>query len=95
MRIWAATFVILFSLAELYQWFSHLKIPLPVFILGGVALAIVSNYGKQGGIPFRSGAKMSFPVSTSLPSQGSSTLLTETPQVPQPISFKIQKPEQT
>jgi hypothetical protein len=46
MRVWITSFVILFSIAELYQWLKHCTLPLPVFILAGALLAIASNYGK-------------------------------------------------
>nr|WP_290222334.1 hypothetical protein [Trichocoleus desertorum] len=56
MKIWATTFVVLFGLVELYQWVQHfnwtITLPLPVFILGGAALAIASNYDKRTGLPF-------------------------------------------
>ena len=56
MKIWATTFVGLFGLVELYQWVQHFSwtvtLPLPVFILGGAALAIASNYDKRAGLPF-------------------------------------------
>src|SRR6476646_4809364 len=56
MKIWATTFVVLFGLFELYQWVQHfnwtITLPLPVFILGGAALAIASNYDKRSGLPF-------------------------------------------
>ncbi|MBD1861709.1 MULTISPECIES: hypothetical protein [Trichocoleus] len=56
MKIWATTFVVLFGLVELYQWVQHFNwtvtLPLPVFILGGAALAIASNYDKRAGLPF-------------------------------------------
>lgn len=56
MKIWATTFVVLFGLVELYQWVQHfswtITLPLPVFILGGAALAIASNYDKRAGLPF-------------------------------------------
>ncbi len=51
MKFWIASFVLLFGLAELYQWVQHFTFPLPVFILGGVFLAIVSNHDKRVGFP--------------------------------------------
>lgn len=57
MKVWATSFIVLFGLVELYQWVQHLHfgvdLPLPVFILGGAALAIASNYDKRAGLPFR------------------------------------------
>lgn len=46
MRIWLACFVVLFAIAELYEWAKHLTLPLPVYVLGGAFLALVSNYNK-------------------------------------------------
>lgn len=46
MRIWITSFLVLFAIAELYQWMSHFTLPLPTFILGGALLAIASNYSK-------------------------------------------------
>lgn len=51
MKIWATSFVVLFGLAELYQWLKHLSLPLPFFILSGALLAIVSNSDKVAGWP--------------------------------------------
>lgn len=46
MRIWLASFAVLFVIAELYQWAKHLTLPLPVYILGGALLAFASNHDK-------------------------------------------------
>lgn len=46
MKVWIATFAILFALAELYQWAKEFISPVPIFILGGAFLAIASNYEK-------------------------------------------------
>ncbi len=46
MKIWFILFLIIFALAELYQWLKHLSLPLPVHIVGGVLLAIASNFDK-------------------------------------------------
>ena len=53
MRVWLASFLLLFALAQLFQWMKSLSLPLPVFIVGGVLLAIASNYDKRSGWPFR------------------------------------------
>ncbi|MBD2184189.1 hypothetical protein H6S82_24865 [Planktothrix sp. FACHB-1355] len=52
MRIWLASFILLFVLAQLFQWMKQLSLPLPVFIVGGLLLAIASNYDKRSGWPF-------------------------------------------
>lgn len=46
MRIWLACFVALFALAELFDWVKDFSLPLPIYILGGAFLAVVSNYEK-------------------------------------------------
>jgi hypothetical protein len=46
MRVWLASFILLFAIAEVYQWAKHFTLPLPIFILGGAFLAIISNYDK-------------------------------------------------
>ncbi|MGP1382158.1 MAG: hypothetical protein ACTS2F_01290 [Thainema sp.] len=61
---WLICFVVLFGATEFYRWLIHLigidmtgfelaELPLPVFILAGVALAIASNYSKQNSLPFQ------------------------------------------
>ena len=46
MRVWIATFALLFALAELYEWAKEFISPVPIYILGGAFLAIASNYEK-------------------------------------------------
>ncbi|OKH23122.1 hypothetical protein [Chroogloeocystis siderophila] len=50
MKVWLACFVLLFALAELFQWMKQFSLPLPIYILGGAFLAIASNYDKLGGL---------------------------------------------
>lgn len=52
MRVWITSFLVLFGMAELYQWVKHFTLPLPVYILGGAFLAIASNYERRGGFSF-------------------------------------------
>jgi len=52
MRIWFASFLLLFALAQLFDWIKHLSLPLPVFILGGLLLAAATKYDKRSGWPF-------------------------------------------
>lgn len=49
MRIWLSCFLVIFAIAELYQWAQHLTLPLPIYILGGAFLAIASNANKRLG----------------------------------------------
>ena len=50
MKLWLVCFFILFFGAEAVQWFGHLpwvssvELSLPLTIVGGIALAIASNY---------------------------------------------------
>ena len=46
MKVWVASFFVLFSLAEFYHWIEGISVPLPVYIVGGLLLAITSNYEK-------------------------------------------------
>ncbi|MBD2313157.1 hypothetical protein H6G20_15925 [Desertifilum sp. FACHB-1129] len=50
MQVWIASFILLFALAELFQWLKDFTLPLPIFILGGVFLAIASNSEKIPGL---------------------------------------------
>jgi hypothetical protein len=52
MRVWLACFFILFALAELFDWLKQLSLPLPIYILAGAFLAIVSNYDQIIGYYF-------------------------------------------
>ena len=98
MRIWLACFMVMFGLAELFQWMKQLSLPLPVFILGGAFLAIASNYEKRAGFPFNQLPKS---FNQSLESQNSVPFAPTNP-VPKgsaqnqpsdrPISFVIRKP---
>lgn len=43
MKVWAVGVVAFFGLAELYQWFHSLSLPLPVYGVAGLLLALASN----------------------------------------------------
>lgn len=47
MRIWIACFFILFAIAQLFDWIQQISLPLPIYILGGLFLAIASNSSKS------------------------------------------------
>ncbi|HCQ23035.1 MAG: hypothetical protein AN483_01760 [Aphanizomenon flos-aquae MDT14a] len=49
MRVWLVCFFVLFALAEFFKWLRGFSIPLPVSILVGAFLAVVSNYDKMIG----------------------------------------------
>ncbi|MEA5582411.1 hypothetical protein VB620_13805 [Nodularia harveyana UHCC-0300] len=46
MKVWLACFLLLFALAELFDWLKAFNLPLPIYILGGAFLAVASNYDK-------------------------------------------------
>ncbi|MBW4633934.1 MAG: hypothetical protein KME30_19135 [Iphinoe sp. HA4291-MV1] len=52
MRVWFACFLVLFALAELFDWVKEFTLPLPIYILGGAFLAVASNYDKLFGSYF-------------------------------------------
>ncbi|HLO87835.1 MAG TPA: hypothetical protein VK203_22900 [Nostocaceae cyanobacterium] len=79
MRVWLVCFLLLFALAELFDWVKQFSLPLPVCILGGALLAVASNYDKIVGSYF---------------SNGSITTTVEPPKLdaatqPNPISFNL------
>ncbi|MFM7425702.1 MAG: hypothetical protein ACKO7W_12035 [Elainella sp.] len=43
MKVWAVGVVVFFGLAELYQWFHSLSLPLPLYGVAGLLLALASN----------------------------------------------------
>jgi hypothetical protein len=49
MRVWLVCFVVLFAIAQLFDWVKGLQLPLPIYILGGAFLAVASNYDKLFG----------------------------------------------
>lgn len=55
MRVWLACFLLLFALAELFDWLKKFNLPLPIYILGGAFLAVASNYDKIVGSYFSDG----------------------------------------
>jgi hypothetical protein len=52
MRVWLACFLLLFALAEMFEWLKKFNLPLPIYILGGAFLAVASNYDKIVGSYF-------------------------------------------
>lgn len=93
MRIWLISFGLLFGAVELYQWFQALSVPLPVYVAGGIALAIASNYEKLVEQPATIDAEIAQNVAVV---NNSNTLeaeaRTSAQLPPSPISFKIDKP---
>jgi hypothetical protein len=67
MRVWLACFLVLFALAELFDWLKGFALPLPIYILGGAFLAVASNYEKIIGSYFSDGSEQS-PIDAFAPS---------------------------
>jgi hypothetical protein len=92
MKVWATSFIVLFGLVELYQWVQHLHfgvdLPLPVFILGGAALAIASNYDKRAGLPFGFKPEVSEGAIANQPTQSLQ------PSTTNPVAFNNSQPTQ-
>ncbi|WP_072619827.1 hypothetical protein [Spirulina major] len=81
MQIWVVSVVILFVGIQAYQWLSHLALPLPIYGVAGVLLAIASN---------STGLRLPTPSAPSLtpPPEPPSSI----PSPPKPsISFKISR----
>jgi hypothetical protein len=43
MKVWVTCFILLFGIVEFFQWLKALTLPLPVYVVAGVLLAIASN----------------------------------------------------
>jgi hypothetical protein len=83
MRVWIACFFALFALAEFFDWVKEISLPLPIYILGGAFLAVVSNYDRIVGLYFHEEID---------PTQ--QRRLDSSSEVTRPISFTIpQKPK--
>ncbi|WP_448269313.1 hypothetical protein [Nostoc sp. DSM 114159] len=83
MKVWLACFLVLFALAELFDWLQEFNLPLPIYILGGAFLAVASNYDKIVGSYF---PDSSIEASLEQPQLDSLTPSTN------PISFPISNP---
>jgi hypothetical protein len=46
MRLWLLTVLVLFALAQVFQWAKSAILPLPIYVLAGAFLAIASNYDR-------------------------------------------------
>jgi hypothetical protein len=53
MQVWLISFLLLFAMAELLQWLRQFSLPLPIFVLGGVCVAIASNYRYLSNLPLQ------------------------------------------
>ncbi len=107
MKVWIASFVVLFAIAEFYQWLKHFMLPLPIYILGGAFLAIASNYDRSSGFPFLKSDEQSTAIpnpidlTSGIPAVNSSnnseinqSNFNPAPQPHRDISFTIRKDNQ-
>jgi hypothetical protein len=46
LQVAIACFLVLFGSVELFQWFQKRNLPMPILVMGGVVLAVGSNYDK-------------------------------------------------
>ncbi|PZV17298.1 MAG: hypothetical protein DCF22_03815 [Leptolyngbya sp.] len=97
MQLWLTSFILLFGAAEFWQWVQQASLPMPIFVLGGVFLAIASNYTKLSNLPLHLDDKAlnsSFnPVTSTQANQAVSPANPQKSSVrPSPVSFEIQKP---
>jgi hypothetical protein len=53
MKIWITCFILLFGMAEFFQWLKDLMLSLPVYIVAGVLLAIASNTEHLPSLPLQ------------------------------------------
>jgi hypothetical protein len=43
MKVWFFSFIVLLALVESNKWLQHIALPWPALLLGGAALAVISN----------------------------------------------------
>ncbi|MDB9312146.1 hypothetical protein PN462_03455 [Spirulina sp. CS-785/01] len=82
MRVWIVSFGLLFVIIELLDWLQGIEIPLPVFGVAGIALAIASNRDSLTAFPET--PSQASPEELSPPQPPTTTL-----QPKKSISFKI------
>lgn len=95
MKIWMTSFLLIFGLAEFYQWAKEITLPMPIFVLGGALLAIASNYDKLTNFPLPLNHQA---PETPPPNLNASQAPVVSPAIAQPqppaVSFEIRKPFQ-
>lgn len=82
MRVWLACFLVLFALAEFFDWIKEFQLPLPIYILGGAFLAVASNYDKLFESYFNNA------IGEATLEQSPQPHLDSSPEYPYSISFK-------
>jgi hypothetical protein len=66
-KVWVVCFVLFFGLAELYQWVEQIALPLPVYGVAGLLLALLSNPDRwQHWLQPKSASSASVDLSTEL-----------------------------
>lgn len=90
MRVWLSCFLVLFAIAEFFEWAGHFTLPLPIYILGGAFLAIASNYDKLTIFSWQEPTASSNSVVDSANNSPTLSNLTSQ-QPPKPISFTINR----
>lgn len=92
MKVWFICFILLFGAAELLQWAQQFSLPLPVFILGGAFLAVISNFDKLTHLPFHPDyQEPDLPQSEAATVQPAQTTAAKARST-EAISFEIRKP---
>jgi hypothetical protein len=96
MKVWAVAVVVFFGVAELYQWLQNLTLPLPVYGVAGLLLALASNadhwYGPQSklsSLDADSGTPLN---ATELPPPPPTSISAAGSQAPPPRSKSVELP---
>ncbi|MGB3199970.1 MAG: hypothetical protein WBA99_03655 [Nodosilinea sp.] len=103
MKLWLVSFLILFFGAEMAQWLGHLpglgriELSLPLTVLGGIGLAIASNYRPWPSLDPNADTAKSVPLPTATPSPSPPAAASPPPRVSRKatdtISFEIKRPQ--
>lgn len=98
MRLWIVSFVLLFAIAQTYDWLQQVSLPMPALGLAGFGLALLSNYGKRLGLAgWRPFSTPETAIAPSIaPSSAPYLPLEQMPPAipePSPISFVIRRPD--
>lgn len=102
MKLWLVCFFILFFGAEAIQWFGHLpwvsniELSLPLTIVGGIGLAIASNYRNWPTLGPTPAESKVHPLPNPTPPSPTITTRVNDPEVSRKvdtISFEIKKPQ--
>lgn len=98
MRLWIVSFVLLFAIAQAYDWLQQISLPMSALGIAGFGLAFLSNYGKRLGLaswrPFTAPETAIAPPipPASAPHLSFDQTSPASPE-PSPISFVIRRPD--